>query len=47
MTSMFYQRNQTWSAHLNLLVNHLFSSLDNNNVIDKLLPNRDLSKHFN
>ena len=32
---MLYQRNQTWSAHLNLLANNFFSSLVNNIVINK------------
>ena len=44
---MLCQKNQTWSAHLNLLTNYLFSLLGNDNAIDKVLPNKDLFKHFN
>ena len=32
---MLHQRNQTWLAPLNLLANHFFSSLGNDNVVDK------------
>ena len=35
---MLYKRNQTWSANLNLLANHLFFLIRNDNVIDKVLP---------